>query len=150
MKTLCVVTCGTRKIWKKNPNAGPTMAREVYIGPFAHKCREYAEMFHTSSWCILSAKYGFLFPDDIVPGNYNVSFLRKRTIPITTEELSAQVMKKGLDGFSKIVVLAGKCYVERVREVFRGKEIITPLTGYKRIGYMMSALNHAIRTEAPL
>jgi len=78
MKTLCIVPCGNRKIWDKNPNAGPTKVEHVYIGPFAKKCREYAMRFYPSSWCILSAKYGFLFPNDIVPIPYNVSFNEPR------------------------------------------------------------------------
>ena len=73
IKVLCIIPCGNRKIWDKNPNAGPTRAKDIYIGPFAKKRKEYAEKFYLSSWCILSAKYGFLFPDDIVPGSYNGS-----------------------------------------------------------------------------
>lgn len=34
---LCIVPCGTKKIWDENPNAGPTLAKDVYIGPFAKK-----------------------------------------------------------------------------------------------------------------
>ena len=60
-----------RKIWDINPFAGPTKAKYVYVGPFAKKCKEYAQKFYPSSWCTLSAKYGFLFPNDIVPGPYN-------------------------------------------------------------------------------
>jgi len=62
MRTLCVIPCGKTKIWDKKPDAGSTNARDVYIGPFAKKCREYAEKFYSTSWCILSAKHGFLFP----------------------------------------------------------------------------------------
>lgn len=29
MKTLCIVACGKRKIWDKNPIAGPTKAECV-------------------------------------------------------------------------------------------------------------------------
>ena len=108
MKVLCIISCGNRKIWDKNPNAGLTRARDVYIGPFAKKCKEYAEKFYPSSWCILSAKYGFLFPDDIVPGPYNVTFNDKRTNPISVEELSKQVKEKGLDRYEKILVVGGK------------------------------------------
>ena len=118
MKVICIIPCGNRKIWDKNPNAGPTRARDVYIGPFAKKCKEYAEKFYPSSWCILSAKYGFLFPDDIVPGPYNVTFNDKRTNPISVEELSKQVKEKGLDRYEKILVLGGKKYVSMVRKVF--------------------------------
>ena len=145
MSTLCIVPCGNRKIWDKNPSAGPTKARDVYVGPFATKCREYAEMFYPSTWCILSAKYGFLFPDDIVPSSYNVSFNDRKTNPITTKKLSAQVTVKGLDYYDKIIVLGGKNYVVMANEVFSSKEILTPLSDCKGIGYMMGRLKNAIK-----
>lgn len=150
MKTLCIVPCGSRKIWDKNLNAGPTKARQVYIGPFAKKCKEYAEAFYPSSWCILSAKYGFLFPDDIVPGPYNVSFNDKKTKPITMKELHVQVTGKRLDEYDKIMVLGGKNYVEMVAEVFSTKKILTPLSDCKGIGYMLGRLNDAIKRGVPL
>jgi len=150
MKTLCVVPCGNKKIWDKNPNAGPTKAKYVYIGPFAKKCREYAMRFYPSSWCILSAKYGFLFPNDIVPGLYNVSFNDRKANPITTKELSAQVKEKELDSYGQIVILGGKNYVEMANRVFSSKEILTPLSNCKGIGYMMGKLNDAIKKGVPL
>jgi len=149
-KVLCIIPCGNRKIWDKNPNAGPTKARDVYIGPFAKKCKEYAEKFYPSSWCILSAKYGFLFPDDIVPGPYNVTFNDKRTNPISVEELSKQVKEKGLDKYEKILVLGGKKYVSVVRKVFSKKKVYVPLEGYKGIGYMMNRINKAIIDQKTL
>jgi len=150
MKTLCIVPCGNRKIWNKNPNAGPTKAEHVYIGPFAKKCREYAKRFYPSSWCILSAKYGFLFPDDIVPGPYDVSFNKLKTNPITIRELSAQATEKALHDYNKIVVLGGKNYIEIVKEVFSAKKVIAPLGDCKGIGYMMGKLNDAIKRGVPL
>jgi len=150
MKTLCIVPCGKRKIWDKDPTAGPTPARRVYIGPFARKCREYAERFYPSSWCILSAKYGFLFPEDIVPGNYNATFKDKKTNPITLEELSVQLREKHLDVYYRTIVLGGKEYVDMVKRLFPGKHIHSPLQSYKGIGHMMGALNEALRKGIPL
>jgi hypothetical protein len=150
MKTLCIVPCGNRKIWDRNLNVGPTKAEHVYIGPFAKKCREYAMRFYPSSWCILSAKYGFLFPNDIVPGPYNVSFNDPKTNPITTKELSTQVMEKDIDNYDRIVILGGKNYVEMVNEVFSSKEILTPLSECKGLGYMMVKLNDSIKRGIPL
>jgi len=150
VKTLCIVPCGSRKIWDRNPNAGATKARHVYIGPFAKKCRVYAELFYPSSWCILSAKHGFLFPDDTVRGPYNVSFNDIKTNPISVGELSAQARDKGLDQYDRVVLLLGRNYVERVHQVFPSKEIVAPLTGCKGIGYMMAALNGAISRGVPL
>lgn len=145
MNTLCIVPCGNRKIWDKKPNEGSTRARDAYIGPFAKKCRQYAERFYPSSWCILSAKYGFLFPDDIIQGPYNVNFNDKGTNPITINELSNQLMENGLNNFDKIVVLGGKNYVNMIKAVFRIKNIYAPLSDCQGIGYMMGKLNEAIR-----
>lgn len=150
MKTLCIVACGKRKIWDKNPNAGPREAKYVYVDSFSRKCIKYAKSFYPSSWCILSAKYGFLFPDDIVPGQYNISFSDKKSNPITLKELSSQILEKGLDDFERIVVLGGKNYVDIVKNVFMEKEIRTPLSKCKGIGYMMGKLNDALNKGIPL
>lgn len=150
MRTLCIISCGKRKVWDKNPNAGPNKARYVYIGSFATKCREYAEKFYPFSWCILSAKYGFLFPDNIVHGPYNASFKNKRTNPVSIEELIHQVIRKRLDAFDRIVVLGGKDYVNVIKEVFKKKNIHTPLDDCQGIGYMMRKLNDSIKRGIPL
>lgn len=145
MRVLCIIPCGDKKIWDKKPNLGPQKARDVYIGPFATKCREYAEQFYPSSWVILSAKYGFLFPEDIVPGPYNVSFNKKSTNPIPVKELRYQAERKGLFKYEKIVVLGGKKYTQIVKEVFSNKEIYVPLSGCRGIVDMMGKLNDAIK-----
>ena len=144
MKSLCIASCGSKKIWSKNPKAGPTKAKDVYIGPFAKKCREYAEKFYPSSWYILSAKHGFLLPDDVIPGPYNVSFNKKITNPISLKALSKQSIDKKLDKHENIVVLGGKNYTEIAKQVFVGKTVLNPLSGCKGIGYMMGKLNDAI------
>ena len=144
MKNLCIVPCGSKKIWRKNPKAGPTKARNVYIGPFAKKCQEYAEKFYPSSWYILSAKYGFLLPDDIIPGPYNVSFNDRKTNPINLKDLVKQSKKKKIDEYKRIVVLGGKNYAEIAKQIFIGKTVLNPLSGCKGIGYMMGKLNDAI------
>ena len=99
---LCVVPCGSLKIWDKYPNAGPTKAKDAYIGPFVKTCIEYAEKFYPGTYVILSAKYGFLFPDEVIPGNYNVTFNDPSTDPITIEELRRQAEQKGLMKYDEI------------------------------------------------
>jgi hypothetical protein len=150
MNTLCIIPCGSKKIWDKHPNAGPREAQHVYIGPFAKKCKEYALRFYPSSWCILSAKYGLLLPSDLVPGPYNVSFNKLTTKPITVQELSQQSIKKGLDQYDTIVVLGGRNYTGIASKVFCNKEITAPLTGCKGIGYMMGMLNKAMLDGTPI
>ena len=150
MKTLCIVPCGKRKIWDKEPNAEPTKARDVYIGPFAKKCREYAEKFYPSSWCILSAKHGFLTPDDLVPGPYDATFNNKSSNPISTHKLITQAQEKRLFKFEKIIVLGGMSYTEIVKEVFINREVVNPLTGLKGVGYMVHKLNEKMKSGIPL
>jgi len=150
MKTYCIVPCGNKKIWNKNPKVGPTKAREVYIGPFAKKCREYAEKYYPSSWCILSAKYGFLMPDDMIPGPYNVSFNDRKTNPINLKDLAKQSKKKKINKYKRIVVLGGKNYADIAKQVFIEKTVLNPLSGCKGIGYMMGKLNDAIVSDRRL
>lgn len=147
MGTLCIVPCGKMKIWDKTPNAGPTYARDVYIGTFAKKCREYAEKFYPKSWLIISAKYGFLWPEDVVNGPYDVCFHDKKSNSISIEELKKQIKEKNLDKYDKIIVLGGKYYTEMIKNVFSTKEIVNPLYGCKGIGYMMAKLNESIKNE---
>ena len=142
---LCVVPCGSLKIWHRNPDTGPTKAKDVYIGPFAKACIDYAERFYPGRYVILSAKYGFLFPDELIPGNYNVTFNNPKTNPIGVEELRKQAEHKGLMKYDEIVVVAGSNYVKIVRKVFAGKKIITPLEGRGGMGPMISAIRRAIR-----
>lgn len=144
MKRLCVVPCGKLKIWYRNPNAGPTRAREVYIGNFAKTCIEYAEKFYPKSYVILSAKHGFLFPDEFIPEDYNVTFNDPKTNPISVDELREQAKKKGLMKYNEIVVVAGSKYVNIVKKVFKGTKIIAPLKGLGGIRSMISAMKKAI------
>lgn len=150
MKTLCIVPCGKAKIWDKKPNAGPTPARLVYIGPFASKCREYAETFYPHDYCILSAKYGFLYPNDIVPGDYETSFNKPATHPITVTELRKIADDKKLTNYSCIMVLGGKKYVDITKQVFLDQLIEMPLHGLMGIGVMMGVLNKAIEDGIPI
>lgn len=147
---LCVVPCGQRKIWSRYPDAGPTKAKDVYIGPFARTCIEYAEKFYPDRYVILSAKHGFLFPDELIPEDYNVTFNDPRTNPIGVEELRRQAERKGLMKYDEVVVVAGGRYVEIVKRVFVGKRIVTPLKGLRGMGEMMAAMKRAIREEREL
>jgi len=136
---------GFKKIWDIKPDARPTQARYVYTGPFASKCREYAERFYPWSWLILSAKYGFISPDFVVDGPHNVTFRKKKNNPISVEELANQVVRLRLKSFHQIVVLGGENYVEMARKAFLGREIINPLKGCTGNGIMMGELKRAIQ-----
>ena len=153
MKNLCIVPCGKRKIWDEKPkeneskpvDLGPVEAKCAYTGPFSTKCREYAEKFYPGEWCILSAKYGFVLPEEMISGPYNVSFNDKKTCPITIDELILQVRQKKLDDIENVVVLGGKRYASIAEKAFPGKSVSNPLANCRGLGYMMQKINHAIR-----
>ena len=96
MATLVIVPCGRAKVWAKDPHAGPTPARDAYVGTPFKVNRQYAQLF-SDAWMILSAKYGFLAPTDLIPGPYNVSFKAKCTAPIRVDRLVDQIRERQLD-----------------------------------------------------
>jgi hypothetical protein len=144
MERICIIPCGKSKIWDKYPNHEGVEARNVYTGAFHKACLRYASTFF-GNWVILSAKHGFLLPDDIVPCNYDVSFNSKSPEIITNDQLKKQVNQKKLDEFEEIVVLGGKKYIVIVNSVFGdGYKKRFPLSDCKGIGYMLQKLNNAI------
>lgn len=108
-QTPVVVPCGKAKIWEKTPDAGPAPARDTYTGAPFKVNRECAERFG-DEWVILSAKYGFLKPTDLVDGAYNVTFKEASTRPIAIDALRRQIRERGLDKFNEVIALGGKDY----------------------------------------
>lgn len=148
MKSLCIIACGKKKIWDENPETGSVKAENLYTGSFTRKCLEYAKRSGSDSWCILSAKYGFLFPEDIVQGPYNECFHNKGSNPMTLDELSLQIKVKELDNYDKISILGGIYYTNMINILFPKKVIYNPLDSCKGIGYMMKKLNDLIDGES--
>lgn len=142
--TLVIVPCGQGKVWDKNPHAGPTPAREAYTGAPFKVNRRYAEHFG-DRWVILSAKYGFIAPDFLLPGPYNITFKKPSTNPVSVTVLTEQIMRDGLAGFRTVIVLGGKEYRAAVREAFTAEPvtIVAPFAGLP-IGKMMQATKGAI------
>jgi len=84
--------------------------------------RKYAEKF-ADRRVILSAKYGFIDLDFIIPENYNVTFKKLKTQPVSVGELRRQIVEKGLNNFSKIVVLGGRDYINVTKSAFKGFKV---------------------------
>jgi hypothetical protein len=117
---LVIIACGKSKIWDKHPSAGPTPAKDVYTGWHFAADRRDAEKLGYDDWMILSAKYGFIRPDSIIPEAYNVTFSDRSTNPISVQDLGKQVKEQRLDRYDEVTVFGGKAYVGRVRESFYG------------------------------
>jgi hypothetical protein len=137
-------------VWDKDPAAGPTRARSVYIGAPFKVNREYAERFG-DSWFILSAKYGFLRPSDVIPGPYNVTFKRAASRPIADIKLRQQIRVRRLGGFSRVIGLGGRDYRARIEAAFAGSdvELAFPFAGMS-LGVSLGAAKRAIATGRPL
>ena len=77
-------------------------------------------------------------------------FAVREADPISVEQLSKMAAKKGLSNYDRIVVLGGKAYIDVLGQVFPQKELYTPLSGTPGMGYMLSKLSSALKSEAPL
>jgi hypothetical protein len=96
------------------------------------------------AWLALSAKYGFLRPDDLVPGPYDVTFKRKSSNPINVSPLRDQVAQMGLDRSDAVVGLGGKDCRDAVAAAFVGTtlKVTFPFAG-PPIGPAMRAIKAA-------
>ncbi|MCY8105572.1 hypothetical protein MOD07_18845 [Bacillus mojavensis] len=150
MKRLCIIPCGKKKIWDVKPDAGPVRAEDAYLSPFHQACERYAKAFF-DEWVILSAKHGFLRPNDIVSGNYDVTFGTGHAEIMTSEELRRQFCEKGFSDIEELVMLGGKKYRSVLNAVIGEHQYINwPLSSYKGIGYMLQALNRAVEDKHEL
>ena len=116
-EVLVIVPCGLSKISDKNPNAGPTPAKDAYQGSPFKLNRQYAESFG-NKWVILSAKYGFILPDFEIAGPYEVTFKRKASKPVTANILKRQILQLSLNSFDVLIGLGGKEYHEAMIATF--------------------------------
>lgn len=150
MKPLCVIPCGRKKIWDHVPEKGSSFAKDAYIGVFHRLCQSYASRFF-HDWVILSAKHGFLLPNDIVPENYDASFSMDKREIISNSLLRQQKSYKELNQFNQIVVLGGKKYQPIINEVFQEHDLIEfPLTGTRGIGEMQHRLKTSLLNNQPI
>lgn len=121
-EVLVIVPCGLIKIWDRNPNAGPTLAKDAYKGSPFKVNRQYAEFFGTK-WIILSAKYGFILPDYEIPGPYEVTFKRKSSNPVSSDLLRKQVNDQGFELFLKGIELGGNEYRLEIADAPEGLNV---------------------------
>lgn len=151
MSRLVIVRCGKKKIWDGNPSAGPTRAKDAYTSPASQTYMRYADQL-SDEWIILSAKYGFIDPDFVIPCNYNVTFENKSTNPLSIQELKQQVRDKRLGQFNEIEVLGGKCYAYHVQQAFSETKakVLKPFEGIKGNGSMSQKVNQALRDGKPM
>lgn len=144
-KKLIIVPCTEKKIWDdpNYPNINEfEPARKAYIGRYGRACINYAEVQERlgHEFLILSTKYGFLQPDDLIR-NYEAS-----EFVISDYELGQQITKLDLDEIAEIEVMASRRYYLKVAYLFRDKDIpISHPLANLRIGESINKLNQLRR-----
>jgi hypothetical protein len=149
-RLLVVVPCGQAKIWKKEPKHGPAKAKNAYIGALFRVNRTFAERF-ADKWIILSARYGFIDPDFIIPEDYDVTFTKPSTNPITLDDVKNQLKdRKDLRGYDAVIALGGQDYTDIVKQVFMNfSKVLLPTEGLSLFEMMheVSSLSKLEKTE---
>lgn len=144
---LVIIPCGQSKIWDKKA-VGAVAARDAYTGAPFKVNREYAERF-PERWVILSAKYGFIPPDFMLSGPYNVTFKKKSTGPVSITVLEEQIKDMKLDGYETVIGLGGVEYRTAIEKEFGGREnLVFPFSGLP-LGKAMQATKRAIEVGRP-
>jgi len=142
MRTLVVVPCGSKKIWAAHPDVGPVPAQDAYVGTPFRVNRGYAETIG-DDWVILSARYGFLRPDDLIPGPYEVTFKRKSTQPVSVPVLRRQISRLGLSWYDRVIGLGGIEYRQALQAAFGSEAALAfPFAGLA-LGYSLQAAKAA-------
>jgi hypothetical protein len=144
---LVIVPCGQNKIWDDDPERGPAKAKDAYTSLYFGLNRAYAEAF-ASRWVILSAKYGFILPDSLIPGPYNVTFKDRRSNPVEVPRLIEQIKELRLNDVPKVIGLGGKEYRAMIKRAFASFPcaLSFPFSGLP-IGLAMQPTRRAIRSS---
>ncbi|MVP00138.1 DUF6884 domain-containing protein [Paenibacillus lutrae] len=137
---LVIVPSGKKKIWDKHPDAGSCSAKRAYGSTLNKKGRAFAEA-NGYDWVILSGKAGLLLPDDVVLGNYDVSFGTNDPDLISLPALYEQTVEKDLQTYEEIVVLGGKKFIPVMDYLFKRQNVAFPLNGCRGIGEMLQLLD---------
>ncbi|WP_444684268.1 DUF6884 domain-containing protein [Alkalicoccus luteus] len=143
---ICIIPCGKKKIWDVEPQTGAVKASEAYIGTLHRKCQAYADLF-TDSYRILSARHGFLHPDDLLFTNYDETF-GSRSMSVASESLSHQFSQ--LPSEKRIILLTGKKYEEKLKPLLQRETVLRPLSGARGIGDILHLLQEAVDARIPL
>lgn len=114
---LGIIPCSKAKIWDELPAIGRVYAENAYINPFHALARTYISLF-TNNWIILSAKFGFLNPDEILEETYDVTFDRLNDSYIKVSTLQKQVIDKNLHKYNNIIIVCNNRYVDFVKKAF--------------------------------
>lgn len=143
--TVVIIPCGKRKVWRREPGRGPAPARDAYVSTPFCLARRFAELYG-DRYYVLSAKHGLLAPDELIPADYDVTFLRPETNPISVEVIRRQLAAAlPAPGGYKVIALGGREYLMAIEEACAPLAITPhfPFAGLP-VGKSLAALRRAI------
>lgn len=111
--TLCIVSCGARKA------PGPAPAALLYTGRYFRLTARLAMEVCGSQWLILSARHGIVHPQDYLEP-YDEKLGRRGSLERLAGLAAGQAAERGLDRYSRIIVLAGRAYAEAAARALPG------------------------------
>ena len=122
---LVITECTKEKLAYNNSLRVP--AKKMYQGRLFKNVRNYCEAMGFD-YVIISAKYGLLFPEDVIEGYERV--LKTKEDILKIQHLVEDKLKPVLKDYEKIVVIAGKKYREVLRNLWDERFIAVKSKGY--------------------
>jgi len=120
---IVVVACGAAK------RSGRHRARDLYTGSYFRAALGLADALRRPTF-IISAKYGLVKASDLID-TYDVAMGDMGSVSLET--VRGQVVRLGLQGCDRVMVLGGKRYVEFLRNIW--PDAWNPAAGYdQRVG----------------
>lgn len=141
-KILVITGCTKQKLAYSNSLRVP--AKKMYQGRLFKTVRDYCEA-KGFDYVIISAKYGLLFPDDIIGGYEKVLRTKEdfRNIKSQVEEK----LRSLLEDYEIIVVIAGRKYRDVISDLWDDRFIAIKSKGY---GDLCSIIKQAIPKKESL
>lgn len=140
-----IIPCSKEKAWDLDPARGAVPAGEAYVSDFHRLTRRFAET-RAERVLILSAKYGLLDLDDLVPSSYDVTFSRPGDPVVSRETLAAQARAKGLERYDELWVVCPDDYLREIERAVEGLgvSVVAPLRGLGGLEEMGRFLERAL------
>jgi hypothetical protein len=138
---LGIIPCSKEKIWDIEPHRRAVPAHQAYRSAFHHYARAYAQRY-CSTHIIFSAKYGFMEPNFLIEGPYDITFSRPDDAYISTEELIEQA--QNYRTVTSIIILCPHAYAQKITLAFEETTIklIFPLQKKGGFGAMHTFLKN--------
>ena len=124
-KVLIITECTKEKLGYDSSVKAP--AKQMYQGRLFKAVRKYCET-KGFDYVIISAKYGLLYPDEIIEG-YEMMLKTKEDIERIRPQVEAK-LRPILDNYDKIIVIAGNQYRQVLTNLWNERFITIKSRGY--------------------